>query len=101
VHEAASETNNRLDDHEKRIVELEKNYAETKNGMLRLENTVLQEGKEQKQLLNKLIDHFFTERQEVRQTRVKLSEIRWQTVAALLGGGGAIALVTQWFLTKL
>lgn len=91
----------RFDDHEKRISELEKNHTEMKNGMLRIENTVLQEGKEQKQILNKLMDHFFEERKDVRQGNLKLSEIRWQTIAALLGGGGVLALIIQYLITKI
>lgn len=89
-----------VQDHERRIVELEKNHTEMKNGMLRIENTVLQEGKEQKQLLNKLMDHFFDERKDVRNTKIKLTEIRWSTIAGLLGGGGGLALLIQWLLTR-
>jgi hypothetical protein len=95
------DTEQRLDNHEKRITELERNQYEMKNGMLRIENTVLQQGKEQKDMLSKFIDHFFADRKDVRQTRTKLSEIRWQTVAALLGGGGAIALIVQWLVNNL
>lgn len=86
----------RLDDHEKRITSLEKNYDEMKYGIVKLENTVLSEGKEQKQLLNKLIDHFFEDRKETRNSKVKLSEIRWTTLVSLFGGGSAIVLVIQW-----
>jgi hypothetical protein len=91
----------RLDDHEKRISDLEKNQYEMRNSMLRIENTVLSEGKEQKQLLNKLLDHFFEDRKDVRNVKVRLSEIRWTTLVGLFGTGGAIALVINWFLTKL
>lgn len=89
-----------VQDHERRIVELEKNHTEMKNGMLRIENTVLQEGKEQKQILNKLMDHFFDERKDVRNNKVKLSEVRWSTIAGLLGGGGVFALLIQWLFTQ-
>lgn len=89
----------RLDNHEKRITELEKNYYETKNGMLRMENTLLQQGKEQKDLINKLIDHFFDDRKDARNNKVKLSEIKWTTLVGLFGGGSVIVLVVQWLLS--
>ncbi|MCP3738829.1 hypothetical protein [Rossellomorea sp. BNER] len=91
----------RVDNHERRITELEKNQYEMKNGMLRIENTVLQQGKEQKDMLSKFIDHFFQDRKDVRQNKTKLSEIRWQTIATLLGGGGVLVLIIQWLLTKI
>ncbi|MDJ1631059.1 hypothetical protein QNN00_14620 [Bacillus velezensis] len=37
-----------VQDHEKRIVALEKGQEELKNGMLKIENTVLSEGRERK-----------------------------------------------------
>ncbi|WP_025907733.1 hypothetical protein [Priestia flexa] len=90
----------KVEDHERRIVELEKNHYEMKNGMLRIENTVLQEGKEQKQLLNTLLDHFFTERKEIRANKVKLSELRWTTIVGLLGSGGALLILLEWLITR-
>ncbi|HZH61765.1 MAG TPA: hypothetical protein VEY70_19770 [Metabacillus sp.] len=89
----------RLDEHERRITDLEKNQYEMRNGMLRLENTVLQQGKEQKDLLNKLIDHFFDDRKDARNSKVRLSEIKWTTLVGLFGGGSAIVLVIQWLLS--
>jgi hypothetical protein len=91
----------RLDDHERRITDIEKNQYEMRNSMLRIENTVLTEGKEQKRLLNKLIDHFFEDRSEVRNSKVKLSEIRWTTLVGLFGGGSAIVLIIQWLIGRL
>lgn len=91
----------RLDDHEKRITDLENNYGEMKYGITKLENTVLLEGKEQKQLLNKLIDHFFDDRKDARNSKVKLSEIKWTTIVGLFGGGSAIVLLIQWLISKL
>lgn len=100
-----SEMHEIVQDHERRILDLEKNHTEMKNGMLRIENTVLQEGQNQKQILNsineKLLEHFFGERKEIRTNKVKMSEIRWTTVAGILGAGGGVALVVQWVVTQL
>ncbi|WP_191556457.1 hypothetical protein [Metabacillus idriensis] len=101
MHEIVQDHERRLVTVEERMDKLEENQLEMKNGFLRVENTVLQEGKEQKHLLNKLMDHFFEERKDNRKNKVRLSEIRWTTVAGLLGGGGAAAVLVQWVLTKI
>lgn len=101
MYEIVQDHERRLTTVEERVHKLEENQLEMKNGFLRVENTVLQEGKEQKHLLNKLMDHFFEERKDNRSNKVKLSEVRWTTIAGLLGGGGAVAVFTQWVLTKI
>jgi hypothetical protein len=45
-----------VQDHERRIAELEKQAVETKNQYLRLENTVLIGSKSTEELLNKVLD---------------------------------------------
>lgn len=56
--------NDKLLDHEKRISRLENNYsqlevklANVEANQLKLENTILHEGKETRSLLNKIIEH--------------------------------------------
>lgn len=77
-----------VQDHEKRILTLEQNYSEVKkeltvvqNSQLRTENTVLNESREQKDLLNKLLDHVLYTR------KFNLSK-KWQLALAIFGGGG-------------
>jgi hypothetical protein len=93
------EDNNILQDHEKRITDLEKNYAEVKkdlavvnNSQLRMETTLLNESREQKILLNKLIDHQFG------LNKLNLAG-KWQFWAATVGSGGVLYLILE-FLTK-
>jgi acetolactate synthase regulatory subunit len=45
-----------VQDHERRIVELEKQAVENKNQYLRLENTVMQSSRSTENLLNKVLD---------------------------------------------
>lgn len=91
----------RFEDHETRITALEKNYADLTNkmqsvetGQLRIEKTLLEEGKEQKalinkqreeqqQLLNKLLEHTLN----IKQTNANK---KWDLALALFGGGGLI-----------
>lgn len=91
----------RLNDHETRITALEKNYADLTNkmqsvetGQLRIEKTLLEEGKEQKKLINE-------QREEQQELLDKLLEHtlnikknnayrRWDLALALFGGGGLI-----------
>lgn len=82
-----------VQDHERRIVELERNQAELKNGMLRIENTVLQESSTQKELLNKLVEHHFG-------IKTKMLDSKTKIVLGLLGSGGLASFITllfQWF----
>lgn len=91
----------RLNDHEARITALEKNYADLTNkmqsvetGQLRVEKTLLEEGKEQKklinqqreeqqELLNKLLEHTLN-------IKRNNSYKKWDLALALFGGGGLI-----------
>lgn len=91
----------RIENHEERITALEKNYADLTNkmqavetGQLRMEKTLLEEGKEQKklineqreeqqELLNKLIEHTLN-------IKKNNNYKKWDLVLALFGGGGLI-----------
>ncbi|NCG67756.1 hypothetical protein GWJ21_07285 [Bacillus coagulans] len=97
----ADQMDMRLNDHETRITALEKNYADLTNkmqsvetGQLRIEKTLLEEGKEQKKLINE-------QREEQQELLDKLLEHtlnikknnayrRWDLALALFGGGGLI-----------
>lgn len=83
-----------VQDHERRIVELERNQAELKNGMLRIENTVLQESSKQTDLLNKLIDHHFSNKSE-------LIKSKGLVISSLIGSGGILVLFVQWLISQL
>ncbi|WP_155759658.1 hypothetical protein [Heyndrickxia coagulans] len=102
----------RIENHETRIAALEKNYADLTNkmqavetGQLRIEKTLLEEGKEQKklineqreeqqELLNKLLEHTLN----IKQTNANK---KWDFALALFGGGGfiygLISLITKFF----
>src|SRR5438309_3520826 len=84
-----------VQDHEKRISQLEKNYDEVRremttihNGQLRIENTLLIESKEQKELLKKLIDQKFG--LDVINTSGK-----WRFFITALGSGGILYLLFE------
>ncbi|MEC2222887.1 MULTISPECIES: hypothetical protein [Heyndrickxia] len=97
----ADQMDMRLNDHEARITALEKNYADLTNkmqsvetGQLRVEKTLLEEGKEQKklinqqreeqqELLNKLLEHTLN-------IKRNNSYKKWDLALALFGGGGLI-----------
>lgn len=94
----------RIENHETRITALEKNYADLTNkmqsvetGQLRVEKTLLEEGKEQKKLINQ-------QREEQQELLNRLLEHtlnikknnayrRWDLALALFGGGGIIYAV--------
>ncbi|WP_040596760.1 hypothetical protein [Parvimonas micra] len=94
----------RIENHETRITALEKNYADLTNkmqavetGQLRIEKTLLVEGKEQKklinqqreeqqELLNRLLEHTLN-------IKKNNSYKKWDLALALFGGGGLIYAV--------
>lgn len=112
--EATEEMKQKVDDHEQRILKLEDNqkeinesikqlkthHEETKNGLLEIRSTVLGESNTQKDLLGKLIDLHFNSKTLELNAKVETKKLHWQTVAALLGSGGAIVAVVQWIATK-
>lgn len=82
-----------LKDHENRIQTLEKNYdqmqrdiAQIQNGQLRIETTFLQESRDQKNLLNKLIDQKF----DLDKTNLTS---RWKFILTACGSGGIFVVV--------
>jgi len=84
-----------VQDHEKRILTLEKNYSEVQreltnvqNSQLRTENTVLETSRQQKELLEKLLDH-------VLDTKKFSLTKKWQLILAIFGGGGAFYAIIQ------
>jgi hypothetical protein len=103
-------------DHEKRILQLEQSYAEVKREMtnlstsqLRIENAVLnvqmeakETRQEQKELFYKLIDQKYDlEKTNANQTfeiqKTNLTN-RWQLFFTLLGSGGIIVAIVEFFL---
>lgn len=102
----------RIENHETRITALEKNYSDLTNkmqsvetGQLRIEKTLLEEGKEQK----KLISEYQDEQQELLSKLLEHtlnikknnSYRKWDLALALFGGGGLIygiiTLITKFF----
>lgn len=96
-----------VQDHEMRITQLEKNDIEFKNSLLKLENTVINSSNTTNNLLNRLVDHHFADKQS--QTTSKTEIIKTETtgktevtkaklglLGGVLGGGGALVLVIQW-----
>ncbi|PTY76932.1 hypothetical protein B5V89_16520 [Heyndrickxia sporothermodurans] len=97
-----------VQDHEKRILALEKNYADLTNkmqavetGQLRIEKTLLEEGKEQKNLINEQKSLINKQREEQEALLNRLiehtlnikqnsSNKRWDLALAIFGGGGLI-----------
>ena len=84
-----------VQDHEKRIISLEQNYSEVQreltnvqNSQLRTENAVLNESRDQKELLNKLLEHVLGT-QKFNLTK------KWQLVLAMFGGGGVFYALIQ------
>ncbi|PAF38463.1 hypothetical protein CHH58_03245 [Terribacillus saccharophilus] len=89
--------NELVQDYERRIVSFEKKFEEMKNGMLKIENSVLAEGREQRAMLQ-LVKYSFDDRQHKRDNITKLKQIRWTTVSSILGTGRVVFLNIQWIL---
>jgi hypothetical protein len=88
-----------LQDHEKRISELEKNFGIIQNSQLRIENTLLDESRQQKDLLHKLIDHkFVLDKTQLKQT-FDLDKInilkKWEFWIASIGSGGILFFIAE------
>ena len=84
-----------VQDHERRIADLEKNHSEIRNeirliqgSQYKIENTVLNESKEQKDLLNKLVDHHLG-------MKTSNNSNRWKFAIALVSGGGLFYVVFE------
>lgn len=82
-----------VQDHEKRIIKLEQNYSEVQreltnvqNSQLRTENTVLETSRQQKELLERLLDH-------VLGSKTFVLNKKWQLILTIFGGGGLVYAV--------
>jgi hypothetical protein len=82
-----------VQDHEKRILQLEKQSEETRNklqavetGQYRIEKVILEQGIEQGKLLNKLIDNQF----DLKKMNVLTREKIWVKALGVLGGAGGL-----------
>jgi hypothetical protein len=107
-----------LEDHESRLGKLEANWVkidDVEKKVLSVENTILKQGGEQKDLLHKLIDHHFNtelKKEENKATaQIKkedhaydLTKSKIQTkasiVTAVFSSGGVIFLIVNWLLTR-
>lgn len=92
----------RLDDHEGRLVKLEANWLkidDVEKKVLSVENTVLRQGSEQKDLLHKLIDHHFASKLQSDVNQVDLKKSKLSTYASIFSGGGILFLILQWLIT--
>ena len=90
-----------VQDHEKRITQLEKNEQELKNSMLRLENTVINSSNTTNNLLNKLVDHHFSDKTEQTKSKTEIIKAKIGLWSGILGAGGVVVLFLQWLSTKI
>lgn len=88
-----------VQDHEQRILKLEQSYSDLKSqlvsvesGQLRIERTLLEEGREQKKLLDDqrkeqkdLMDQLIEHTLGIKKTN---SNKKWELALAIFGGGG-------------
>ncbi|MCY9198921.1 hypothetical protein MOE86_20035 [Bacillus atrophaeus] len=84
-----------VQDHEKRIIALEKGQEELKNGMLKIENTVLNEGREQRGMLQQMIQYSFEDKQHKRENSIKLDQLKWTTISGIVSSGGILYLIIE------
>jgi hypothetical protein len=84
-----------VNDHEIRISKLEQSYdqmqrdiATIQNGQLRIETTLLQESRDQKALLTKLINQKFT-LDKINTTN------KWKVFGSIVGSGGILYLLIE------
>jgi len=96
--EVKTPVNEVVQDHERRIVILEQNVEEMRTGILKIENTVLAEGREQRNMLQQVIKYSFDDQQHKRDNTTKLKQLRWTTLSSILGTGGVVFLIIQWLL---
>lgn len=83
------------DDHEKRITQLEFNYSTLEKSMYRVENTVVAEGREQRALLNKLIENQFKLDNKKLTSKEKVMLALVSVVGGAVSGGGILYLVVE------
>lgn len=97
IEQVINDHENRLKKVETGIENLTKEMTTMQNSQIKLENTVMKEGRDTREILNKLLDHFFkTDTQKLDMKKeVKLKIIA--TVGSLLGAGGAVTMLVQFF----
>jgi len=94
----------KVEDHEIRIVALEKNYGEViermgnmEKGQLELQNVILKSSGDQKELLNKLIEHSLGITVKQEETKGEVSKLKVNSkkeiILSLLGGGGIVSII--------
>lgn len=83
-----------LQDHESRITNLEREFTNLEKGMLRIENTVMSEGKEQRSLINKMLENQFqlNKRKLTSSEKVKIATI--SMIGTILGGGALVGIIS-------
>lgn len=95
-----------VQDHEKRILELEKNYSEVKKEITvvqtsqsKIEGMLYDQNTEQKELIEKhqknqtaLLDTLLSHTLGIRQESHKQ---KWQIIGAMVGGGGILYVVIE------
>lgn len=94
----------RIQDHESRIIALEKNYGEVttklltvENGQLEIKNTILKEFSEAKKLTNKMIDHQFKFNKQKLSSKEKI-QLAWiAAISTGVGAGGVVAIIRLFF----
>ena len=98
-----------VQDHEQRIISLEKSYSDmqqkmqsVETGQLRIEKTLLEEGKEQKYLINKQReeqDKLFKEMIKHTLGIKQNNNVQvWKLLGAMAGGGGILFLLFEQLL---
>jgi len=96
----------KFDNHEGRIVALEKNYGEViekmgsmEKGQLELQTVILKSSGDQKDLLNKLIEHNLGITVKQEETKGEISKLKINSkkeiTLALLGGGGIVGIIAS------
>ncbi|KAB2491755.1 hypothetical protein [Priestia endophytica] len=91
MHEIVQDHERRISDLEHRYDTLEHKITSVENGQIRVENTILNEGKENRAMLTKLIDHQF----EIKKINVSS---KWQLWTSVFSAGGVFYLLFELFV---
>ncbi|KIL79608.1 hypothetical protein [Bacillus badius] len=94
----------RIDDHEKRITHLETNYGKViekidsmEKGQIEIQNTVIKSSSDQKDLLNRLIEHSLGISLKQEETKGEVSKLkinsRKEIALGLIGGTGISGII--------
>jgi hypothetical protein len=91
MHEIVQDHERRISDLEHRYDTLEHKITSVENGQIRVENTILTEGKENRAMLSKLIDHQF----EIK--KINLTN-KWQLWMNIFSAGGVGYVLFELFI---